>query len=137
MQVWSHRAEDLWGLRPEKVLGTHLLNLDIGLPIDMLKTPIRSCLSGEEKSVELVLPTTNRRGKQVSCRVTCAPLYTGGGDIRGVIVVMEEVRDQREVVSGTVVNLERVAGDRPIPLQHACLLRVGSDRPCRRATAGS
>src|SRR5215218_858220 len=39
VQVWNHRAEDLWGLRPEKVLGSHLLNLDIGLPIDELKSP--------------------------------------------------------------------------------------------------
>src|SRR5215831_310645 len=34
--AWNHRAEDLWGLRASEVQGRHLMNLDIGLPVEQL-----------------------------------------------------------------------------------------------------
>ena len=30
----DHRAEDLWGLRPEEVVGKPFLNLDLSLPLE-------------------------------------------------------------------------------------------------------
>jgi two-component system CheB/CheR fusion protein len=89
IQVWNHRSEDLWGLRADEAYGQHLLNLDIGLPVESLKQPIRACLAGEE--VEgVLLPATNRRGKGFTCKVTLSPLAGVGGDIRGVILLMED-----------------------------------------------
>src|SRR5215831_9465013 len=37
--AWNHRAEDLWGLRAAEVQGRHLMNLDIGLPVEQLRQP--------------------------------------------------------------------------------------------------
>jgi two-component system CheB/CheR fusion protein len=39
--AWSRHAEELWGLRGEEVGGQHLLNLDIGLPVQKLRAVLR------------------------------------------------------------------------------------------------
>jgi two-component system CheB/CheR fusion protein len=87
--VWNQNAENLWGLRADEVRGRNLLNLDIGLPVERLKSSLRSCLSGEAAYQELALEATNRRGKSILCRVTCTPMTDGDG-ISGVIVVMDD-----------------------------------------------
>ncbi len=90
IQKWNHRAEDMWGLRPEEVQGRNFLNLDIGLPVDQLKGTIRSCLAGEKEFLEVILDATNRRGKPVRVKVTCTPLANPGGKApQGVILMME------------------------------------------------
>jgi two-component system CheB/CheR fusion protein len=89
--IWNHKAEDLWGLRVEEALGRHLLNLDIGLPVERLSRSLRECLSGESQHAEGVLEATNRRGRTIQCRVTETPLVGAPGQIDGVILLMEEV----------------------------------------------
>src|SRR5262249_13369198 len=42
--AWSHRAEDLWGLRESEAVGQTFFGLDIGLPMDRLKAPMRAVL---------------------------------------------------------------------------------------------
>ncbi len=93
VQVWNHRAENLWGLRAEEVQGQHFLNLDIGLPVDQLKQSIRNCLTGEPSYLEIMLKATNRRGKLIQCKVTCTSLVGLANEIRGVIIVMESLED--------------------------------------------
>jgi two-component system CheB/CheR fusion protein len=88
---WNHRAEDLWGLRGDEVRGQSFFNLDIGLPLEPLRGPIRACLAGEMNHQEAVLDATNRRGKAIQCRVTCTPLTTPEGEQQGVILLIEEV----------------------------------------------
>ncbi|MUL37420.1 CheR family methyltransferase [Gloeocapsopsis dulcis] len=90
VQVWSDKAEDLWGLRPLEVQGQHFLNLDIGLPIEQIRQPIRTCLAAESEYVEIILDAVNRRGKLIQCKVTCTPLLERTKEIRGVILLMEE-----------------------------------------------
>jgi two-component system CheB/CheR fusion protein len=90
IQIWSDRAEDLWGLRAEEVRGKHFMNLDIGLPMEQLRQPMRACLAGESPVEPVTLNATNRRGKTIVCRVACNPLVSATGDHRGVILVMEE-----------------------------------------------
>ena len=63
MIAWNHRAEDLWGLRADEVRGKNFLNLDIGLPIEQLRRPIRACLNGDAECSEATVEATNRRGK--------------------------------------------------------------------------
>jgi two-component system CheB/CheR fusion protein len=88
---WSRRAEDMWGLRQEETIHKNFLNLDIGLPVDRLKAPIRACLARESEVVNVSLEATNRRGRPVHVQVTCTPLTTGDGDeARGVLLLMEE-----------------------------------------------
>lgn len=89
--VWSHRAEDTWGLRPEEVAGKQFLNLDIGLPVMELRQPIRDCLNGTP-SKTVAVDAVNRRGKSLRCAVTCTPLDGGDDGVRGVILMMEEAR---------------------------------------------
>jgi two-component system CheB/CheR fusion protein len=91
IQIWNHRSEDLWGLRADEVQGKHLLNLDIGLPVDELRQPIRACLSGEAEYQEVTLDALNRRGRSIRCRVTCTPLVGTISKVRGAILAMEEV----------------------------------------------
>jgi two-component system, chemotaxis family, CheB/CheR fusion protein len=89
---WNHRAEDMWGLRAEEVLHRNFLNLDIGLPVEQLKPPVKACLSQEAEFLEVTLDSTNRRGKRITVKVTCTQLrHRDGGEPTGVILVMEEV----------------------------------------------
>ena len=95
VQAWNREAEQLWGLRADEVEGMHFLNLDIGLPVDTLRAPIRRCLSGETPQERLILTAINRRGREIDCVVTISPLV-GEGTISGAIVLMEEaVPDDR------------------------------------------
>jgi two-component system CheB/CheR fusion protein len=93
IRKWSRRAEDMWGLRQDEAVHKNFLNLDIGLPVDRLRAPIRACLARESEFLDLTLDATNRRGRPVQVRVTCTPLATGSADeARGVILLMEEVQ---------------------------------------------
>jgi two-component system CheB/CheR fusion protein len=92
IRIWNHKMEDLWGLRSEEVLGQYFLNLDLGLPMEQLRQPIRSCLNTEEDYQIVVLEATNRRGKQIQCKVTCTPLIDGTKNIEGAIILIEEAR---------------------------------------------
>lgn len=92
--VWNSKAEDLWGLRASEVLGHHFLNLDIGLPVEDLRQPIRTCMTQEEPQViEVTLQATNRRGKSILCKVTCTPLIGRRKEIQGAIVLMEQMAE--------------------------------------------
>ena len=86
---WNKGARELWGLIEDEVRGRHLLNLDIGLPVEQLRSPIRKVLAGEEQA-PLTLPALNRRGRQIETRVTATPLRSAG-DVRGAILMMEAV----------------------------------------------
>ncbi len=88
---WNHEAENLWGLRIDEVRGESLLSLDIGLPIEQLREPIRTCLNGEVCNQELVLSATNRRGRAIQCRITINPLIGFDRGRQGVILLMEEI----------------------------------------------
>jgi two-component system CheB/CheR fusion protein len=89
IQIWNHKTEDLWGLRSEEVIGKHFLNLDIGLPVDLLRTAIRNCLAGEDRQT-IIVDAVNRRGKTIHCKVTCSALVGVANNVTGVILLMEE-----------------------------------------------
>lgn len=88
--MWNQKAKGLWGLDGDEVLGQPFLNLDIGLPVEQLGKTIRACLAGRDDSQEMVLQATNRRGKAIHCRVTCAPLVGKDKERHGVLLLMEE-----------------------------------------------
>jgi two-component system, chemotaxis family, CheB/CheR fusion protein len=91
VQVWSPKAEDLWGLRATEVEDKNFLYLDIGLPVERLKETIRACLAQEQDYDTVVVNATNRRGKSIRCKVVCSPLLNSSNDqVRGVILLMEE-----------------------------------------------
>jgi two-component system CheB/CheR fusion protein len=92
VQIWNGQARELWGLSSDEADDQHFLGLDIGLPVDKLKQPLRDVLSGKRAREELVLDATDRRGRAFQCRVACLPLGSqSSGEVSGVIVMMEPV----------------------------------------------
>jgi two-component system CheB/CheR fusion protein len=92
VRKWSQRAEEMWGLRSDEVLHKNFLNLDIGLPVERLRAPIRACLARDSDFLNLTLDGTNRRGRPIQVRVTCTPLGRAPDQTsRGVILLMEEL----------------------------------------------
>jgi two-component system CheB/CheR fusion protein len=90
--VWNDGAHELWGLNEAEVKGKNILGLDIGLPIERLKQPIRACLTGAADQTSLVLDAVNRRGRAVDCLVTINPLRTLRSEVVGVILLMDPQR---------------------------------------------
>ena len=75
MRVWNAQAEELWGLRADEAEGQHVLDLDIGLPVEQLRQPHpRRCWQRLGDREELELDATDRRGRAFRCRVTVLPL---------------------------------------------------------------
>jgi two-component system CheB/CheR fusion protein len=87
VKMWNRRAEDLWGLRTEEVTGQHFLNLDIGLPLELLRPLLRGALNAEAGEAEV--DAVNRRGRPVRVRVVCTPLSGQDVGSDGAIIVME------------------------------------------------
>ena len=92
MQIlaWNSRAEDLWGVRTDEALGEHLLNLDIGLPVEQLRQPIKTQFADAavEPSV-LVLDAVNRRGKSLQVHVTLTHIVDHGASAPAAMLVMD------------------------------------------------
>jgi two-component system CheB/CheR fusion protein len=99
--VWNPGAEELWGVRQEEVQGQHFLNLDIGLPIEQVRPALKAAMSGEEGTQSTMIEATNRRGRTVTCRVTCSPLLDNDKHLRGVIVlVVDETVQEPPALTG-------------------------------------
>jgi len=88
VEVWSDKAQELWGLRADEVQGQPFLELDIGLPVDALRQPILACMNGGPRTAEVLLDGVNRRGRALRCQVTCTRLNGGADD--GLLLLMEE-----------------------------------------------
>ncbi|HEX6789593.1 MAG TPA: PAS domain-containing protein, partial [Gaiellaceae bacterium] len=88
IEAWNDAARDLWGLRSEEVNGQHFLNLDIGLPLEPLRTPIRSVLGGDGPE-PFDVAAVNRRGRPIDVSIRVVPLSNSGGEILGVIMMMD------------------------------------------------
>jgi len=89
-------------VRAEEVEGQPFDGLDIGLPVQALREPIRGMISGDDPACEEVVEALTRRGRTIHCRVTCSPLLDGERNVDGVILVMEEWRgaSQTEIRQG-------------------------------------
>jgi len=90
VQVWNRRAEDLWGVRADEVVGSQFLTLDIGLPVADLAPSIRTVINGEQPTIEKTLPSLTRRGRTIDCLVSVTPLRAADGGTTGVIILMDE-----------------------------------------------
>jgi two-component system CheB/CheR fusion protein len=89
VQVWNRTSEDFWGVRQEEAVGAHLLNLDIGLPTEEVKSLVRKVLEDGETPVDMTISAVNRRGKSMTLRVTLDPLRDGASGAPGVLLLME------------------------------------------------
>ncbi|MEA5526287.1 CheR family methyltransferase [Nodularia spumigena] len=95
--VWNYMVEDLWGLRTDEVLGKSLFSLDIGLPVEQLRSPIRESLSGKQQFQEMILDATNRRGRQIKCYLAITPLF--GLVMEGAVLMMTDVEQVKSMIS--------------------------------------
>jgi two-component system, chemotaxis family, CheB/CheR fusion protein len=102
--VWNYMVEDLWGLRADEVLGKSLFGLDIGLPLEQLRSPIRDSLSGKQQFQEMILNATNRRGRDIKCYMAITPLLSNA--IEGAILMMTDVERVESMISSQKI-LER------------------------------
>ncbi len=91
ISVWNDQSAELWGLRTDEAPGQHFLNIDIGLPVEELRQPIRALLAGDSDHHIVELDATNRRGREFRCRVSLTTLVDRARQIRGAILLMEEV----------------------------------------------
>jgi two-component system, chemotaxis family, CheB/CheR fusion protein len=91
IRLWNPRAEDLWGLRYEEVVGRSLFGLDIGLPVEKLRKPIKATMERDGGHEETTLSAINRRGRQIDCRVNLTRLLGSDRTPMGVIMFMEEI----------------------------------------------
>jgi two-component system CheB/CheR fusion protein len=90
VQAWNARAYDLWGLRADEVTGRHLVNLDIGLPVEQLVHAVRACLNGETEQQHVTVTALTRRGRRLQMRVACSALTLPPPLVRSVILLMTE-----------------------------------------------
>jgi len=89
VKLWNHKAEDLWGLRSDEVVGRPFLDLDIGLPVGELREPLQEGLAKDNGSQEVVVDGVNRRGRPMRYTVRSAPLR-GARGVEGMILLLEE-----------------------------------------------
>jgi two-component system CheB/CheR fusion protein len=92
VEAWNGAARDLWGLRSDEVVDQHFLNLDIGLPLEPLRTPLRAVLAGQPVE-PFTVEAVNRRGRSTSVTIRMAPLANAAGEVVGVITMMDASAD--------------------------------------------
>ncbi|MEA5602861.1 CheR family methyltransferase [Nostoc sp. UHCC 0252] len=108
ISIWNYMLEDLWGLRTDEVLGKSIFSLDIGLPLEQLRSPIRDSLAGKKQFQEMILDATNRRGRQIKCYLAITPLL--GMDIQGSVLMMADVERINSMISSQEMEERRQQG---------------------------
>ncbi|MEH1922902.1 CheR family methyltransferase [Nostoc sp.] len=97
ISIWNYMVEDLWGLRTDEVIGKSIFSLDIGLPVEQLRSPIRDSLSGKKQFQEMIFDATNRRGRQIKCYLAITPLL--GIEMRGAVLMMVDIERVNSMIS--------------------------------------
>ncbi|CAA9332019.1 MAG: Multidomain signal transduction protein including CheB-like methylesterase, CheR-like methyltransferase and BaeS-like histidine kinase [uncultured Gemmatimonadaceae bacterium] len=87
--VWNPQATEMWGLRPDEVIGRPLFSLDVGLPVAELTAPVNLCLTGASALERITVDAVSRRGRALRCDVSCVPLRMTGSPPRGVVITVE------------------------------------------------
>ena len=112
VRVWNRQAEELWGLRQEEAVGQHFLNLDIGLPTDLLRSLIRRTLADENGPQETTVRAVDRRGRSIDVRVLASALRSTPTDVRGIILTMERIENAAELPAAPALPQDgAAAGD--------------------------
>jgi two-component system CheB/CheR fusion protein len=88
--IWNSRATDLWGVRGDEAIGNDFFGLDIGLPLDRLAELVAGVEAGHVAEPEVV-SAVNRRGREIRCRISAAPMPPASDGRGGVILLMEDI----------------------------------------------
>ncbi|MEH1795467.1 CheR family methyltransferase [Nostoc sp.] len=105
ISIWNYMVEDLWGLRTDEVLGKSIFSLDIGLPVEQMRSLIRDSLSGKKQFQETILDATNRRGRQIKCYLAITPLL--GIEMQGAVLMMADVERVYSMISSQEMEERR------------------------------
>lgn len=95
VQLWNGEAVNLWGIPSNEAEGYFFFDLDLGLPVEQLREPVRACQNGASDYQEIVLEAVNRRGQSIHCRVICTPLIITNQQ-QGVILLMEDITHKKQ-----------------------------------------
>ena len=94
VQVWNHRAEDLWGLRADEAVDHHFLRSTSGCPSEQLAPALRAVLERRERRDAA---RAWRRSTAAAGRSTCTATMLAAArpaatatPSRGAIVLMED-----------------------------------------------
>ncbi len=87
--AWNDAAVDLWGVRPQEAIGCGLQDIDMGLPVEVLRPALRKTLDGASDLEPLTVDAVNRRGRAVRVRVSVSPLQRASKTVAGAIILME------------------------------------------------
>ena len=88
VRSWNKGAEDLWGMRSDEVHRELFFQLDFGLPTNGLVAIVQDCLESGKRSGPANVRAVNRKGRRITCAVTCSPLDAQG---EGVVLLMEQI----------------------------------------------
>lgn len=88
--LWNQRAEEMWGLRADEVRGKSFFAMDIGLPVDALRAPIREMMEERAQAKTLVLDAVNRRGKRLKCHIALTTFHNASPQEAGVALLMDD-----------------------------------------------
>ncbi|MBD2125534.1 PAS domain-containing protein [Microcoleus sp. ZQ-A2] len=95
VQLWNGEAVNLWGIPSNEAEGYFFFDLDLGLPLEQLREPVRACQNGASDYQEVVLEAVNRRGRAIRCRIICTPLIIMNQQ-QGVILLMEDITHKKQ-----------------------------------------
>jgi two-component system CheB/CheR fusion protein len=106
--IWNHAVEDMWGLREEEVIEKSWFSLDIGLPVEQLRVPIRDIVFNKKKFQEILINGTNRRGREIQCYIAFSPL--NGDNVEGIIMMMTDIEKIKSMISPTEIEQRQREG---------------------------
>jgi two-component system CheB/CheR fusion protein len=109
VRSWNRWNENAWGVRSEEVLGKSLFDLDIGLPVQRLRSELNRVIAGEEPHAELDVQAVDRRGRALRCRIRVSPLVQDLGRPEGAVVTSDDVTEA-ERDSDHAAYLGRIIG---------------------------
>ncbi len=89
VQLWNGGSERLTGLRAFEAEGRHLLELDLHLPVDEVRTVLRSVVAGGLPG-PVDVDLTDRFGRPARRRLTVSPLLRAADDVHGAVVTLAD-----------------------------------------------
>jgi PAS domain S-box-containing protein len=87
--LWNSAAERLTGLQEAHARGMPLVELELGMPQDQLRSALRS-VAVHGDAVVLQAAVANRFGEPVRRRLTATPLPGEAGQVRAVVVTLTD-----------------------------------------------
>ncbi len=108
VRLWNRWSEEVWGLRAEEALDRPFLELDVGLPVETLRSDLERVLSAGTTR-DRSLTGMDRRGRTMHCWVRISPLPRDNEPSRGAVLIIEG-RTEVEQNAAAANYLGRVIG---------------------------